>query len=249
MKYINAINIIYVGLLMLIMNSCQPGGNFPGREYMPDMAHSTAYEANVLTYYELNTWGGEEDYRRYAFARLPVAGTQARSETPYYYEDTEADRLRATEEIVMAKTPLTAENLASGKELYNIYCAICHGDKGNGDGYLVREDGGVFPAQPANFLSDDFIQSGNGRYYHALIYGKNVMSGYADKLSANERWNVIHYIRSLQAKSKGLSYDENANTLNNWTLTESEFIEQSGSVTEVLPQDDQSTENEQVPNH
>ena len=69
-----------------------------------------------------------------------------------------------------------------------------------GLGYLVREDGGVYPAQPANFLLEEFVQASEGRYYHSIMYGKNVMGGYADKLSYEERWQVIHYIRSLQAK-------------------------------------------------
>ena len=40
------------------------------------------------------------------------------------------------------------------------------------------------------------------------------MGGYADKISYEERWNVIHYIRSLQAKELGLKYTHKANTLN-----------------------------------
>ncbi|MCI1267457.1 MAG: cytochrome c, partial [Saprospiraceae bacterium] len=50
------------------------------------------------------------------------------------------------------------------------------------------------------------------RFYHAIMYGRNVMSGYTSKLSYQERWNVIHYIRSLQAKSKNLVYSEKENT-------------------------------------
>ncbi|MFN0173471.1 MAG: c-type cytochrome [Saprospiraceae bacterium] len=59
------------------------------------------------------------------------------------------------------------------------------------------------------------IGAGNGRLYFAMVYGKNVMGGYTDKLSYEERWQVLHYIRSLQAKSKNLEYSENANLLSN----------------------------------
>jgi hypothetical protein len=59
------------------------------------------------------------------------------------------------------------------------------------------------------------IAAGNGRYYFAMVYGKNVMGGYTDKLSFEERWQVMHYIRSLQAKAKNLEYSEKANTLSN----------------------------------
>ncbi|MBK8403611.1 MAG: cytochrome c [Saprospiraceae bacterium] len=102
--------------------------------------------------------------------------------------------------------------MEKGKANYDIYCSICHGAKGDGAGYLVRDDGGVYPAQPANFLKDEFIASNEGRYYHSIMYGLNVMGGYSDKLSYEERWEVIHYIRSLQAASKNLKYSESENT-------------------------------------
>ena len=228
--------------IILMLNACTPaGGNNTGREFMPDMAHSIAYEANYYNYYSFNTWGEEADYKTYAMPRTPVKGTIPRGyagqrsdnseslsgqlssasisipvngSVPYYYEDTEEDRTRATNEIVNNPFPITEKGLSMAKANYDIYCGICHGEKGDGAGYLVRDDGGVYPAQPANFLTDEFINASNGRYYHAIVYGKNVMSGYTDKLSYEERWQVIHYIRSLQAKEKGLVYSELENTLN-----------------------------------
>ena len=142
---------------------------------------------------------------------IPVNGS-----VPYYYGDTEEERTRATAEIIDNPFPITEAGLAVGKELYDINCGICHGAKGDGNGYLVAEDNPnvAYPAQPANMLTDDFISSSNGRYYHAIIYGKNVMGGYKDKLSYEERWQVIHHIRALQAKEKKLAYNENENTLN-----------------------------------
>jgi len=47
------------------------------------------------------------------------------------------------------------------------------------------------------------------------MYGFNVMGGYSDKLSYEERWQVIHHIRALQAASKNLVYSEKENTLTN----------------------------------
>ena len=93
-------------------------------------------------------------------------------------------------------------------------CGICHGEKGDGLGYLVRDDGGKYPAAPANFLLEEHLSASNGRYYHAIMYGKNVMGAYKDKLSYEERWNVIHYIRSMQAKELKVEYNQMANTLN-----------------------------------
>lgn len=235
---------ILIFAVAIFASSCSSDPEVAGREYMPDMAHSIAYEANVLTDYYYNTWedasvnsnyGSGKTLLELSSPRNPVAGTIPRGyaggtqpagaadrgvnvkpngSVPYYYEDTEEERTRAMAEIVKSPFPITEAALANGKEMYVIFCATCHGDKADGNGYLVRDDGGVYPAQPANLISADFTAASNGRFYHALIYGKNVMGGYADKISYEERWNVIHYIRSLQAKETGTEYNHLRNTLN-----------------------------------
>lgn len=212
---------------MFFMAACsQPGGDDTGSEFMPDMAHSVAYEANYYNYYYNNTWGTEEEYYEYAKPRLPVNGTVPRrssktisvptagDNTPYYYGDSEEERTRASAELVNNPYPITDAGLANGKELYNISCGICHGEKGDGNGYLVRDDGGMYPAQPANLIKEEFVNASNGRFYHSIMYGKNLMGSYKDKLSYGERWQVIHYIRSLQAKELKLDYNQYSNTLN-----------------------------------
>ncbi len=222
---------------MMSMMSCQSAGvNKTGSEYMPDMAHSVAYEANTYGFYSFNRYGNEDDLHNAVQPRLPVNGTIARGyagtldhtgahshqgiaykengSVPYYYANNEEDRAKAMAEIINNPYPITTKALEKGKLLYNIQCGICHGEKGDGAGYLVRDDGGKYPVQPANFLLDEFITASNGRYYHALIHGRNLMGGYSDKLSYEERWDVIHYIRSLQAGKKSLEYNEKVNTLN-----------------------------------
>lgn len=227
------LRLIFFYLLLMVMVSCQqPGPNSTGSEYFPDMAHSIAYEANYYNYYYHNTWGGKEEYYSYAKPRSAVKGTIPRGyagansgyvgdlaytpngAVPYYYGNTEEERLRAMNEIVENPYPITDPGLAKGKALYDIYCGICHGAKGDGMGYLVREDGGKYPVQPANFLLEEFVNSSNGRYYHTIMFGRNKMGAHKDKLSFEERWQVIHYIRSLQAKELKLEYNQFSNTLN-----------------------------------
>lgn len=226
--------------VVLIGNSgCKrAGGDHPGTEYMPDMVHSIAYEANYSTYYRNNTWGTPEEYRALHEPRLPVNGTIPRGTSafadpsrihfkidtfalsveplyqPYRYADNEDERTRAKNEIT--SNPLRPQSedalkaiLGRGKLLYNSYCAVCHGEKGDGNGPLWKDGSGPYKAAPANYTSDAFIALGNtdGRFYHAIMYGKNAMLGHADKLNYEERWVVIHYIRSLQAAAKGAKYD------------------------------------------
>ncbi len=249
--------ILWAFVAVVVLHSCSPpDGNHPGSEYMPDMGHSIAQEANVYTDYYYNTWDSASVVK---LKELPIAGLPAKGAiprgyagaylasnqdggastddvmaymngqdqvqgiavpvngaVPYYYEDTEPERERATAEIIDNPFPITAEGLAKGEDLYNKFCGICHGEKGDGVGYLVSDENpnAVYPAAPANFLLDQFLEASNGRYYHAIMYGKNVMGGYADKISYEERWQVIHWIRALQAKEKKLEYSPEANTLN-----------------------------------
>ncbi len=257
MSNIKQHNTWFLALVFLSLLACQqPGPDKTGSEYMPDMAHSIAYEANSYDPYFLNTWeeGSVKKYRELTLHYNPVPRTIPRGyagiataadanmaqeelavlegekggiripmngHVPFYYGNSEEERQRAIEEIRQNPYYITEKGLKKGKELFNIYCAICHGEKGDGSGYLVRDadpakgdPGGKYPAAPVNFTLDDFVNSSNGRYYYAIMYGKNVMGSYADKLSYEERWQVIHYIRSLQAKAKGKEYSPQANTLN-----------------------------------
>jgi mono/diheme cytochrome c family protein len=235
-KYNQIVFPLIIGLIISLSACQQAGKNSTGSEYIPDMAHGVAFEANLYSYYYQNTWGTESEKHTMSSPRIPVNGSRPRSQAtdalamankgmsshqgisipvngsvPYYYANTEEDRLRAMAEIINNPYPITTAGLAKGKELYDIFCAICHGEKADGAGYLVR-DGGKYPVQPANFLLDEHVQATNGRYYHAIFHGRNLMGNYKDKLSYEERWQVIHYIRSLQAASKNLVYSEKENT-------------------------------------
>ena len=233
----NLIKFSFGFFLYITWSGCAPAqGDHPGHEYMPDMMHSTAFEANLYNYYKFNTWGTKQEYKDLAVPRTPVDGTVPRGYTsfsygsdfypssatmvnvngavPYHYENTEDDRLRAMEEITANPFPITEEGLAKGENLFTIYCAVCHGNNADGTGYIVREDGGLYPAQPTNLLLDEFVTASEGRYYHTIMYGRNVMGSHADKLSFEERWQVIHYIRFLQARNSGLVYSPSDNTLN-----------------------------------
>lgn len=248
----NNINQIIIALTVAVfMYSCSPASNdHPGSEYVPDMAHSIAVEANVYDYYEFNTWDEESTIPLYELVKnpgQPVKGTIPRGyagtelgaaadmdvvlgndnlntirirpngSAPYYYSDTEEDRTLASANIIDNPYPITADGLKRGKELYDIYCAVCHGTKADGLGYLYNSDenpNAKYLAAPANLLNETFTAASNGQLYHAIMYGKNVMGSYADKLGYEERWQVIHYIRSLQAKNVKTTYNEKENTFN-----------------------------------
>ncbi len=245
--------------LVVLLTACTPEDNFTGTEYMPDMGHSLALEANTYNYYYYNTWDNESTVelsklvyprtvpegtvpRGYASNFLPGAkaplsleamsamrgtftatddlnaiATPTSGHVPYYYDDSAEGRLAAIAELTENPFPITDEGLDRAKFLYETFCGICHGNSGNGLGYIYNEDenpNAKYPLAPANFLTDDLKSASNGRYYHAIYYGYNAMGAYKDKLSYEERWQVIHYIRNLQAKDAKLEYNQASNTLN-----------------------------------
>jgi len=219
------------------------GKNKTGHEYMPDMYHPISFETNLYNAYSWNHWDNESVFTAAELSRPRhrVDGTIPRGMTavyyagnaaldlirgknannaiaaevngaaPFYYANTEEERTRCQQEMVSNPFPITKNGLERGKALYEIYCGICHGNDGGGNGALVATE--KYPAQPKNLMADDMLTSTEGRYYFSIMYGKNVMGAYAEKLSYEERWQVIHYIHALQAKSKKLEYSETANTL------------------------------------
>ncbi len=254
MKRILAYSLFAIGL-SAVVGCSSPDENSTGAEYMPDMAHSIAYEANTYFDYYYNSWDSASVKSKYDLVQpgLPVNGTVPRGyasqyyagvgagdgavkaqaqalaglygltgniqdistavngNVPYYYKDTEADRLRAIADMRNNPFPITEDGLERGKELYEIFCGICHGNKGDGNGVIYEN--GAYPAKPANFLQEAWVDTTSGAYYHAIMHGKNVMGRYNDKVSYEERWQIIHHIRALQAKEFKKEYTEAENTL------------------------------------
>ncbi len=119
----------------------------------------------------------------------PVEGTVARGFIPYAFKEKpeEAGKL-----LVNPIIP-NKENLALGKNKFNIYCSPCHGYLAEGDSRLR----GQFPNPPS--LHSEKVRSwSDGRIYHVIVDGQNVMPSYISQLSREERWAVINYIRVLQ---------------------------------------------------
>ena len=222
-----------VCLASLLLWSCgRAGGEDTGSEYMPDMAHSIAYEANYNSYYYNNTWGGEEAYEAYAGPRKPVKGTVARGYLPSTYQQLEDYRTSAEEthvalqekvrdmmmadasiknEIVPTSKSELEKTLAEGGHLYSINCEVCHGEEADGNGILYNEGEWKYSAKPANLVNEEFSAATDGRFLNAILHGKGMMQSHADKMSPMERWKVIHYIRSMQAAKNGKEYNPMGN--------------------------------------
>ncbi len=89
---------------------------------------------------------------------------------------------------------VTETFLRRGQDRYQIYCYPCHGALGDGNG-ITRSYGMV--ATPT-YHDDRLRTMAEGELFNTITHGKNTMFSYADKLSPDDRWAVISYVRALQ---------------------------------------------------
>lgn len=87
-------------------------------------------------------------------------------------------------------------NMETGRELYAIYCAICHGDSGNGKGVIAQERYG-YPTI-ASLLQTRIMDQPDGEIFNTITHGKNTMGPYGAKIRVEDRWKVVLYVRALQ---------------------------------------------------
>lgn len=235
--------LVAFSLTTVVFASChQHDSNSPGYEYTPDMYRSPAIEAYVD--YGLDPWileGGhaEAEAQRLQTNRLaamqPVAGTipfssdpdKAMFNFPYSFPNTMAGYDSAG---VYLRNPIewSEEVVAEGGELYNRMCAHCHGETGAGDGTVVTNSVMGY-AVPNDFKKDVMMGLNEGHMFHAISYGKGMgMGAHASQLSKEERWKVVHFIRTA-------FQDKDPNS-HNWTpggevIPEETIVEQDTTST------------------
>jgi mono/diheme cytochrome c family protein len=149
-------------------------------EFMPDMA----YGPRVAAQSEDPMTPGV------SVMRVPVPGTVPRGYTPYRFAQADTT---AAERTLVNPLPRTAAVLARGQKVYMTYCVVCHGETGDGQGYIVPK----FP-QPPQLFSPKVTNWVDGRIFHVITRGQNLMPSYAAQILPEDRWAVIHYVRVLQ---------------------------------------------------
>ncbi|NNC50181.1 MAG: cytochrome c [Flaviramulus sp.] len=172
---------ILVIAVVLVAVSCKKD-TAPNYQFMPNMYESVGYE----TYGEAAFPDGVE-------AQLPAQGSIPRGYVPFDIENSTAGYELAKTTL---KSPLDSMqvDLERGKVLYDIYCGICHGNKGDGQGMLVKRE--KILGIPS--YADVGRAINEGSVYHTIYYGKNAMGSYANQLNEEERWQVVSYVLKLK---------------------------------------------------
>lgn len=159
------------------------GRDEPGTLVSPDMAYTVPfdpYDPNPVT-------------ANGATLMLPPEGSVPVDGTYFPYSPGLEEAKRAGLEL---KNPIAPEKeaLVRGKHIFDTFCAVCHGNEGNGDGPII----GRFP-NPPSLHGEKARTAADGELYHVISTGQGLMSAYNVQVRPADRWRVIHYIRSLQA--------------------------------------------------
>ena len=172
----------HISLLVLIMSitSCFDPSK-PNYQYFPNMYESVGYK----TYQESDAFPNGIQ------AQLPVEGSVPRGWQPYEYEDSNEGYESAKLNL---KSPLinNEENLKNGKKMYDIYCSVCHGSKGDGQGILMERE--KFLGIPS-YADRDITE---GSIYHVLMHGINLMGSHSGQVDDQERWQIAQYVLKLR---------------------------------------------------
>ncbi|MFM1808216.1 MAG: hypothetical protein RLZZ242_941 [Bacteroidota bacterium] len=181
----SAIRTLSLTVFIALLTSACFNKNNPNYQYFPDMYEAVGYETYAeVSFLPENT-----------AALTPAENTIPRGWLPYEFDNTLDGKALARED----QGPLLAENratdLAKGKELYDVYCAICHGSKGDGQGDLVKRE--KILGVPS--YADQARNINIGSTYHTIYYGLNSMGSYASQLSSEEEiWQISAYVMELK---------------------------------------------------
>lgn len=190
----NNIRIISFAVAAVIMvgslSSCYHSKQDPGYEYAPNMYYPIAYNPDQKN----------EQFKNGQTAQKPVEGTVPVGFTKFAYENNIDGYTKAGAELV---NPFANDTLAlaEGKKLYTNFCSHCHGAQGKGDGSIVAA--GKFPPPPS-YSTGTSSRGGamkdltDGKIFHTITYGVNLMGPHASQISQEERWKIVLYVHQLQ---------------------------------------------------
>lgn len=187
--------IIIIIIIIYISNICYDF-RIPRRVYMPDMYYSEAYEPYSFSF--LNKQNKFSIFKK-STSLIPVQETISRNDNniiTYNIINTKKG-YEKSKKITTSPFSFISENkrkdiLERGKNIYNINCAICHGESGDGEGFLVKKE------KILGVPSYKNIPITIGSVYYVIMYGKNNMGSYSSQISLEDRWKVAEYVLKLK---------------------------------------------------
>ena len=155
----------------------------------PNMDDVERYDAQEKQYFY------EKDDRT---KRNPIEGTVPygfyKDDNPEFYlgKNSEGKYLNKVSEIL----DIDEDFIKRGQERFNIYCSVCHGYSGVGNGLVAQND--EYNVIVTSILSETLDDKSDGYFYDIISNGKNNMKGYSGQINEEDRWAIVTYIRALR---------------------------------------------------
>lgn len=180
----NFLQIACLALTLIFLASCTDTKPIKRKvQYMGD--------TDMYTSVPYDTYSDNPEFKNGISAQKPVEGTIARGEELYEVPNNEVGYQFAKDSI-HSPLKVNEENLKNGEKMYKLYCAVCHGDTGDGQGVLVKNE--KFLGVP-NYKDREITE---GSIHHVIMYGRNMMGSHASQLTDKERWQVVQYVEKLR---------------------------------------------------
>lgn len=216
LRYFFIIFAFVVVLILAIAGFRGQKSTRPPIELFPDMDDQPKVKAQVASSFYADGRG----------ARLPVEGTQPLGYAAPQHKPMDGGMGEATgpyKQIIFTGAPdyldtgkmgenwgtglpfqITPALMARGQQRYGIYCAVCHGATGAGNGMAFK-----FGMATVQSLTQTRIKTmSDGEIFNTITHGKNTMLGYGDRIQVPDRWAIIAYVRALQKSQGGATIDD-----------------------------------------
>ena len=143
--------------------------------------------------------GKNEDKGRMLNRRLPEKSI-SREYAPYPFGKLDVESANGLKNPLLTLTKEELLKLSQiGKVKYEIYCGICHGPRGLGDGSIADK----MLKRPPNIVDSKYRSYTDGRLFHVVTKGWGLMGGYVSQIPKDlERWAIVDHLRYLQKTKK-----------------------------------------------
>ena len=171
----------------------QPGVDRPPVQVYPDMDSQPKYKAQAESPFFADKRGNRKA------PEGTVAQGRLREDEAMYQGK------QGGQEIAVMPAKIDAALLQRGRERYNINCAPCHSQVGDGNG-IVRVRG-ANQLIPASLTEPRLREKGDGYLFDVITHGKNTMQALGQNIPEEDRWAIVAYVRALQRAQNGTIND------------------------------------------
>ena len=152
-------------------------------------------EPSVGTWQEFSADSGELK----GFRGQPAGSVSTRGSLVPGYVISYAQLPATIDSFSTLPNPVAADqrSLVNGRKYFSINCAVCHGDLGDGNGYLkqLNPQYGFAPS-----LTLDITKNRSDGYLWGMMRNGRGLMPSANRIEEMDRWDVVNYLRGLQGK-------------------------------------------------